>query len=62
MKMDDCAECHRKNTANIEKTGVKTPTNRLIDHAIDLVSPGTSTSGKGSSVQTERGACFVCHK
>jgi hypothetical protein len=61
MKMDDCAECHRM-TFNIEKTGVKTPTKRLIDHLIDLVSPGTSASEKGSSVQTERGACFVCHK
>jgi hypothetical protein len=62
MKMDDCAECHRENAANIERTGVKTPTNRLIDHLVDVVSPGTSISGKGSSVQTERGACFVCHK
>lgn len=62
MKMDDCAECHQKNTANIERTGVKTPTNRLIGHIIDLVSPGTSVSNKGGSVQTERDACFVCHK
>ena len=26
MKMDDCAECHRENAANIERTGVRTPT------------------------------------
>jgi hypothetical protein len=62
MKMDDCSECHRKMIANIEKTDVKTPTKRLIDHVVDVVSPGTSVSEKGSSVQTEKGACFVCHK
>ncbi len=62
MKMDDCADCHQKNFANIEKTAVKTPTKRLVDHVIAVVSPGSSISGKGSSVQTERDACFVCHK
>jgi len=62
MKMDDCAQCHREYAANIERTGVKTPTNRLIDHLVDVISPGTSTSVKGSSVQTERDGCFVCHK
>jgi menaquinone reductase, multiheme cytochrome c subunit len=62
MKMDDCSECHCEYAANIERTGVKTPTKRLIDHLVDVISPGTSTSIKGSSVQTERGACFVCHK
>jgi hypothetical protein len=62
MKMDDCAECHLTYTANIEKTDVKTPTKRLVDHIIAVVSPGSSISGKGDSVQTERDACFVCHK
>ena len=62
MKMDDCAECHREKTANIQRTDVKTPTNRLVDHLIDVVYPGTSKSGKGGSIQTERDACFVCHK
>ncbi|MBW2603084.1 MAG: cytochrome c3 family protein [Deltaproteobacteria bacterium] len=62
MKMDDCADCHQKKSANIEKTGVKTPTKRLVDHIIEVVSPGASISGKGTSVQTERDACFVCHK
>lgn len=62
MKMDDCADCHQKNSANIEKTGVKTPTKRLVDHVIGVVSPGVSIPVKGTSVQTERDACFVCHK
>ena len=62
MKMDDCADCHQKEYANIGKTGVKTPTKRFVDHIIEVVSPGSSISGKGTSVQTERDACFVCHK
>ena len=62
MKMDDCADCHQKNSAKIEKTGIKTPTKRLVDHVIEVVSPGSSISVKGDSVQTERDACFVCHK
>ena len=62
MKMDDCADCHQKDYAKIEKTGVKTPTKRFVDHVIEVVSPGSSISGKGTSVQTERDACFVCHK
>ncbi len=62
MKMDDCAECHLKYSANIEKTDIKTPTKRVVDHIIGVVSPEASNSGKGDSVQTERDACFVCHK
>ena len=62
MKMDDCADCHQRAYANIEKTDVKTPTKRLVDHIIAVVSPGIYISGKGGSVQTERDACFVCHK
>jgi hypothetical protein len=62
MKMDDCADCHQLVAANIEKTGIKTSTNRLLDDIINVVSPWSLRSGKGSSVQTERDACFVCHK
>lgn len=62
MKMDDCAECHQTVAANIEKTGIKSPTNRLIDDIINVISPASLSSVKGSSVQTERDACFVCHK
>jgi hypothetical protein len=62
MKMDDCAECHQREYVNIEKTDVKTPTKRFVDHIVAVVSPGTLITGKGGSVQTERDACFVCHK
>ncbi|MGA9178224.1 MAG: menaquinone reductase multiheme cytochrome c subunit QrcA [Desulfobacterales bacterium] len=62
MKMDDCAECHQIADANIEKTGIKTPTNRLIDDIVNVISPWSLSTVKGSSVQTQRDACFVCHK
>jgi hypothetical protein len=63
MKMDDCAECHEKDTAGIERTDVKTPLGRLFDNLIAISFPGMEMpSNKGDSVQTERDACFVCHK
>lgn len=62
MKMDDCAECHRKQAATIQRTQIQTPTKRLIDHVIDVAFPGTTKSGKGGSAQTQRDGCFVCHK
>ncbi len=63
MKMDDCAECHEKESALIERTDVKTPLDRLFDNLLNVLFPGmTPSSGKGTSVQTERDACFVCHK
>ena len=63
MKMDDCAECHEKETAGIERTDVKTPLGRLFDNLIAISFPGMEMpANKGDSVQTERDACFVCHK
>jgi hypothetical protein len=62
MKMDDCAECHQTAAAYIEKTGIKTPTHRLIDDVINVFSPASLSIEKGGSVQTQRDACFVCHK
>ncbi len=63
MKMDDCAECHEKEAIGVQRTEVKTPINRLIDNLIAVSFPGmTSPIAKGTSVQTERDACFVCHK
>jgi len=62
MKMDDCAECHQKETA-VERTDIKTPINRLIDNLIAVSFPGMGApAGIGDSVQTQRDACFVCHK
>ena len=63
MKMDDCADCHKETTARIERTNVKTPITRFIDNIIAISFPGwTPSTNKGDSVQTERDACFVCHK
>ncbi|MFC1829399.1 menaquinone reductase multiheme cytochrome c subunit QrcA [Thermodesulfobacteriota bacterium] len=63
MKMDDCAACHKENAAFFQRTNVKAPINRFIDNIIEVSFPGTSPApNKGSSVQTERDACFVCHK
>jgi hypothetical protein len=62
MKMDDCAECHQTAAANIEETGIKSPTRRYIDNIINVFSPASLSIEKGSSVQTQRDACFVCHK
>jgi menaquinone reductase, multiheme cytochrome c subunit len=62
MKMDDCAECHQRTAATIEKTGVKSPTHRYIDNIINVFSPSSLSIEKGDSVQTQRDACFVCHK
>ena len=62
MKMDDCAECHQRDAADIEKTGIKAPTQRYIDNIINVLSPSSLSIEKGDSVQTHRDACFVCHK
>jgi len=63
MKMDDCADCHEKNSARIERTQVKAPTSRFLDNIVAISFPGQAPPvKKGDSVQTERDACFVCHK
>jgi cytochrome c553 len=62
MKMDDCAECHQRDAAGIEETGVKSPTHRYIDNIINVFSPSSLSIERGDSVQTHRDACFVCHK
>jgi len=62
MKMDDCAECHQKEFT-VQRTDVKTPINRLLDNFIAVSFPGMEApAGIGDSVQTQRDACFVCHK
>ena len=56
MKMDDCAECHE--TLARENANVKSlpwPLN-WMPRVWDF------TGGKKTSVQTEKDACFVCHK
>ena len=63
MKMDDCAECHAKTKFDPGSQGGMT--NEVSRHFAEIAAtafPGTTHKGKGTSVQTERGACFVCHK
>ena len=63
MKMDDCAECHQNIKANITRDSMKKASVRLIDNLIAIKFPGMGPPPqKGDSVQTERDACFVCHK
>ncbi|CAB5117110.1 FIG00602532: hypothetical protein [Olavius algarvensis associated proteobacterium Delta 3] len=61
-KMDDCAKCHAEARDAASRRNLKAPTTRFITNIIDVAFPGTRPAGKGSSVQTERGACFECHK
>lgn len=62
MKMNDCANCHEEARDAASRKNLKAPTTRFITNIIDVAFPGTRPAGKGSSVQTERGACFECHK
>ena len=63
MKMDDCAECHQKESARIARNKLKKSSIRLVDNLIDISFPGMGKPTiKGDSVQTQRDACFVCHK
>ena len=58
-----CAECHQKETARIARAQVKKAGVRLIDNVVAISFPGMAAPAKkGDSVQTERDACFVCHK
>ncbi len=56
MKMDDCAECHEEQVR--KKADLKALPWPLNWAPLVWKDEG----GKSSSVQTERDACFVCHK
>ncbi len=62
MKMDDCANCHASQTIMDKDSGVEPSWRRLFTNAVDIVFPNSTKTGKQSSVQTEKEACFVCHK
>jgi hypothetical protein len=62
MKMDDCADCHAEARDTASREEVTEPLGRLIDNVLRVGFPGTVSSTKGGSVQTQRGACFKCHK
>ena len=62
MKMDDCADCHARITSLGTDTKIQGSITRQLREIAAVVFPSTSVTEKGSSVQTEKDACFVCHK
>jgi hypothetical protein len=62
MKMDDCAQCHAAQTDLSEKANVKSSRGRLFTNMVNIAFSDSTKTGKKSSVQTEKEACFVCHK
>ena len=63
MKMDDCAACHAENKFDSgAEGGITTEVGRHFGEIAETAFPGTTHEGRGSSAQTQRGACFVCHK
>lgn len=62
MKMDDCANCHAAQTDTSQTSNVKLSFRKLFDNAVGIVFPNSIKTGRKSSVQTDREACFVCHK
>jgi hypothetical protein len=56
MKMDDCAECHENQPR--KKAALST-----LPWPINwMPRPWETSGGKNKSVQTQKDACFVCHK
>jgi|GEM_PF-69334 len=62
MKMDDCAQCHAEQMDASESEPVKSALGRLFTNVVSIPFPDSTRTGRKSSVQTEREACFVCHK
>ncbi len=62
MKMDDCANCHATQADRTRLAEVEPSLRRLFTNAVDIVFPNSTKTGKVSSVQTGKEACFVCHK
>lgn len=60
MKMDDCAECHAKETEITESA--QSNVYRVFMEMVAIPFPKSTDTGRNSSVQTEKDACFVCHK
>jgi hypothetical protein len=62
MKMDDCANCHATQTDLTKDAHVEPSLRRLFTNSAGIVFPNSVKTGRKSSVQTDREACFVCHK
>lgn len=62
MKMNDCANCHAQRAPFAAATETQGPILRQFKEAAGIVFPSARVVNQGSSVQTEKDACFVCHK
>jgi len=62
MKMDDCAQCHADQMVGSESEPVQSALGRLFTNVVNIPFPESTQTGRKSSVQTDREACFVCHK
>lgn len=62
MKMSDCAQCHAEQIQSAESGPVKSALGRLFTNVVGIPFPDSIKTGRKSSVQTDREACFVCHK
>jgi hypothetical protein len=61
MKMDDCAECHAREGVGVEREDAKNPVEAHFLETVNMIWPTTVEPTRGTSVQTHRGGCFVCH-
>ncbi len=62
MKMDDCAECHAKKAPFGTEVPAEDSVFRQFKETAAVAFPSAGIADRGSSVQTEKDACFVCHK
>lgn len=62
MKMDDCAGCHAKKAPFVREVTAESSLFRRFKETAAVAFPSAGMTDKGSSVQTEKDACFVCHK
>ena len=62
MKMDDCAKCHAQMVYVKTEEDVQKSLIRQLREMVAVAFPSATQTKKGSSVQTEKGACFKCHK
>jgi len=62
MKMDDCAKCHAEKGVGVLRDDVKNPVQSYFLETVGMIWPTTTTPTKGTSVQTEKDGCLVCHK
>ena len=62
MKMNDCSNCHMQTAVSDSVSGVQQSLTRQLKEMVSVAFPKIMEKKKGSSVQTEKDACFVCHK